>query len=708
MSIIQTIRDKGAKVSVVLIALALVGFILTDYFQGQSRGMRGGTSSSVGSVNGRSVNYEDFNLKVDQMQENMKAQGYPQTPALFQQAFDQTWNEEVKSLLLLDETSKLGIDVGKKELGDILYGPNAPEDLKKQFTDPATGQFNAVLAKQNIDQMLKKGTPEQKTSFNNYIKMLEEQRKSDKYISLLTNSINYPRWFIEKQNADNSQIAKISFVKEAYTAIADSAIKIEDKEIAAYISKHKDDFKQQESRSISFLTFSAAPSSADSAETIKSLLELKAEFDTTANTELFLLSQGVNNYYKGFISGKTIQIAVKDSIFRTPVGSIYGPYLDGASYVMAKLEGVKQTPDTVKVRHILISTESRDTATAYKLTDSIRTAIAKGSGFDSLCVKFSDDPGSKDKGGVYENVPSGQMVPPFNDFIFQNPTGSKGIVKTDFGYHYIEVLSQKGSSPSYKIAYLPKEISPSQATDDAANENANKFAGDIKDIKTFDAVYEKEWKAKGYQKNIATDITRTNGEIRGLGISRQLVRSIYDARVGEVIKPERVNDNYVVAVVTEAYEEGTASVTRARPMVEPLLRNKKKAEMLKQKVGKISTLEAAATALGGKTIEIADSLRMNGASANTGLSYEPKITGAAFNPAKKGKIVPEVLEGVNGVYVVRVDSTGTTSVPVSIAEQRIQMTQQAKQYFSNPQSPAYPLNTLRSAATIKDKRGNRY
>ncbi|MGB3007418.1 MAG: hypothetical protein WBC06_12960, partial [Chitinophagaceae bacterium] len=72
------------------------------------------------------------------------------------------------------------------------------------------------------------------------------------------------------------------------------------------------------------------------------------------------------------------------------------------------------------------------------------------------------------------------------------------------------------------------------------------------------------------------------------------------------------------------------------------------------------------------------------------------------------KIVPEVLEGVNGVYVVRVDSTGTTSVPVSIAEQRIQMTQQAKQYFSNPQSPAYPLNTLRSAATIKDKRGNRY
>lgn len=92
------------------------------------------------------------------------------------------------------------------------------------------------------------------------------------------------------------------------------------------------------------------------------------------------------------------------------------------------------------------------------------------------------------------------MVPPFNDFIFQNPTGSKGIVKTDFGYHYIEVLSQKGSSPSYKIAYLPKEISPSQATDDAANENANKFAGDVKDIKPLMRFMKKNGKLKGIKK----------------------------------------------------------------------------------------------------------------------------------------------------------------------------------------------------------------
>ena len=57
MSIIQTIREKGAKISVVLIALALLGFILTDYVAGKNRGSGGGASSnSIGSVNGKKIN----------------------------------------------------------------------------------------------------------------------------------------------------------------------------------------------------------------------------------------------------------------------------------------------------------------------------------------------------------------------------------------------------------------------------------------------------------------------------------------------------------------------------------------------------------------------------------------------------------------------------------------------------------------------------
>ena len=145
------------------------------------------------------------------------------------------------------------------------------------------------------------------------------------------------------------------------------------------------------------------------------------------------------------------------------MGTVYGPYLDGGSYSLAKLVGVRTQPDTVNVRHILIATAQRDpqtgqmtyvrdSASAKKIIDSIQTAINSGSNFDTIAVKLSEDPGKNDRntgaytGGKYENVTAGGMVPEFNDFIFGNPVGTKGIVKTEFGYHYIEILSQKGSS----------------------------------------------------------------------------------------------------------------------------------------------------------------------------------------------------------------------------------------------------------------------
>ena len=726
MSIIQTIRDRGAKISVVLIALALVGFILTDYFSGKGRGRVGGAGgSTIGRVNGKKITYEEFSKKVDQSEANLKQQGYPAGAALRQQAVDQAWNQEINQVLFSDQFDKLGIQIGKKEQGDILYGPNAPDDLKKQFTDEKTGQFNPIAAKSAIDQMFKKKatTAEeraQKENFNIYIEQLELQRKETKFVSLLANSANYPRWFIEKISSDNSQLAKISMVREVYTSIPDSSIKIEDKDIETFISKHKDDYKQIESRSINYVTFSAAPSATDTADARNKALELKEKFDTTQNLEEFLTSEGVNNYYNGYISGKTIQIAAKDSIFRTPAGSVYGPYLDGGNYMLAKVEGVKQMPDTVKVRHILVATNQqdpqsgqmqqvRDTATAKKLIDSIQTAIRNGSNFDSVCAKLSDDPGSKDKGGVYENVPSGKMVAPFNDFIFLTPVGGKGIVKTEFGYHYIEVLSQKGGGPAYKIAYVPKEIVASPETDNNASNLANQFAGDSRDQKAFDETFEKTLKSKGYLKGIATDIFPIGADVRGVGASRAFVKNIYDAELGEVLKPERIDDNYVVAVVTEVYKEGTQSVAKAKASVEPLLRNKKKADILKQKVGNVTTLEAAATAWGNKKIETIDSLRMSSKGTVSAMGYEPRVSGAAFNPANKGKVVPEVLEGVNGVYVIRVDNVSATQVTEgSVAEQRKSFYEQTKQYVANPQSPVYPVNALKNGATIKDNRTDKF
>ena len=92
MSIIQDIRDKYAKVAVVAIALALIGFILTDYFSGRGRAGGGRSSSSIGTINGVSVNGDAFAKKVEQVEGNYRQQGYP-AAMVTSQAVDEVWSQ---------------------------------------------------------------------------------------------------------------------------------------------------------------------------------------------------------------------------------------------------------------------------------------------------------------------------------------------------------------------------------------------------------------------------------------------------------------------------------------------------------------------------------------------------------------------------------------------------------------------------------------
>src|SRR4029079_3011206 len=64
MSIIQTIRDKYARLAVIAVAVALVGFILIDYISGRGRSLFNGGSITLGSVNGQKIDELEFEKKV--------------------------------------------------------------------------------------------------------------------------------------------------------------------------------------------------------------------------------------------------------------------------------------------------------------------------------------------------------------------------------------------------------------------------------------------------------------------------------------------------------------------------------------------------------------------------------------------------------------------------------------------------------------------
>lgn len=712
MSFIQDIREKYARWAVVAIALSLLGFIMMDALIGRTNMFSGGPSTLMGKVNGQKIKIDIFNKRVQQQENYLLQQRQGNITERDRRGiYEAVWNDLVNQVLLQRELDKLGLEVGKNEVNDILFGANPPQDLRQQFTDEKTGQYDAALAQQQINDMKKRGTPEQIASLNEYINQLEFQRLSEKYNALVVNSINYPRWFLEKQNADRSLVADISYIRVNYTdtLFVDSLLKVTDAEIEEYMKKRKHIYQQDETRSIQYVSFSAAPSAADSLAIKEKLLQLKPEFDTTQDIQKFFAREGNRILFDDSYSNSNNLNAAgsdKDSLIAMRTGTMYGPYIFRSDYILAKKIAEKKWPDTVKVRHILIGLTQRDqnnqeipirdSATAKKLADSIMNAIAKGSSFDALCRQFSEDPGSKDKGGVYENVYQGQMVPEFNQFIFDNKTGSKGVVKTQFGYHYIEILSQKGSAPVYKFAYLAKPIEASQETDNQANNDANRFAGEARTWQQFEDRYEKELKPQGIMKLVAGDIKRNDYMVGGL-FSRQLVKNIYNAKVGEVLQPIRIGDEYIVAVVTEANKKGLWPASKARPGVERELKNKKKAEVIKQKLGTITSLEEAAQKL-NKTIEKADSIRLLGASP--ALGFENRVLGAAFNPDNKGKTVPEAIAGVSGVYVIRVESVSATPVEAAnVDEQRRSLYQTAKQ------TQQYRFaQVLKDAATIKDYR----
>jgi len=710
MSVIQSIRDKYARWAVVAIAISLLGFILMDAFSGRSS-LGGDSSTTIGNINGKEIDYIDFERKVKAQEEQARTQGYDMGDAGRQQVIESVWNGEVTQTLMDEQFNELGMTVGKKEINDLLFGNNPPADLKQRFADQTTGQYNAMAAQQFINEIKKSGKPEDKAQLNEYLGSLEFNRKMEKYTALLTNSTYFPKWFLEKQNVDNSLIGRASYVAVPYTTISDSAVKVSDKEIEDYIQKHKKDFEQkEETRSINYVVFNAAPSTADSAVVQAQVADLKDDFLAATDAGSFVTQQGSTLPYADAYFGKSqIQVPFKDSIFALAKGQVFGPYNDGKNYALAKKIDEKNLPDSAKVRHILVQTFNPQSQQVMlsdtlgkKRIDSIALAIKNGASFDSLAARLSNDQGSAAKGGVYEYTAQGQWVKAFNDFAFEKPVGTRDVVKTEFGYHLIEILGQKGSQPYYKVAYLGKPILPSSETDHAASSAASQFAGESRDLKAYNANFDKNLKNKGLNKLIAADIRPGDYSIQGLGDARGLVKNVFDAKKGEVIQPEHVGDAYVVAAITEINKAGMQSVSKARGVVEPILRNQKKAEQIKKKIGKITTLEAASAAL-GQPVQAADSLRFNG--QNAMLGFESKVIGAVFNTTNTGKVVPEAIEGQAGVYVLRVESINSTPIQnASIEEQRTMLQAQVKQNMMYRS----PIEALKASADIKDNRSKFY
>src|SRR5690606_15626890 len=138
-----------------------------------------------------------------------------------------------------------------------LFGANPPQDLRQQFTDPNTGQYDPNAAYQQIQQLRKQRKNPQFAAqyasfFEQYLPALRKNRQKEKYMSMLAFSAYAPKWMAEKLHTDNSQKAAFSYVNIPYHTVSDSAVTVTDAAVKEYISAHPDQYKQEASRTIQY------------------------------------------------------------------------------------------------------------------------------------------------------------------------------------------------------------------------------------------------------------------------------------------------------------------------------------------------------------------------------------------------------------------------------------------------------------------------
>jgi len=510
---------------------------------------------------------------------------------------------------------------------------------------------------------------------------------------------------------ENDKI-NIEYIYVPYASIPDDEIVVTDEEIKNYVKAHPTEFKVEPQVDIQYVSFSEEPSNEDvdeARENISSMLtqtvtdygDTIPAFKNVTNYEAYVGANSDQPYQNRWMFKKDLPAKLKDTVANMNAGDIYGPYKADNTFNLTKVVAVRQLPDSVKSRHILIPTGlnptdsiTRTDAQAKKTADSILTVVkANRSKFPEIVTAMSSDNGSIENGGRYDWYPYNQMVEEFRDFTFENPTGDIGIVKTRFGYHIIEVEGQKNPQKAFKIATITKEIESSEATLNETFSQAANF--EVAAAKDFDAAAtDQKLTAKPVNK-----IGELDANIPGIGQNRRIVNWAFneDTKVGDVTK-EKTSNGYVVVQLTRKGKKGLMSVTDASAKVTPILRNKKKAEKIRE-TATGNTLEEVASS---KAVQVQNATALTMAAPTIpGAGAEPAVVGAAFG-TEEGKVT-NFVDGKLGVFKVRVLS----KTPAPVLQNYAAFAKQANDAVL-PRINTNVYQALKKAADIEDNRAAFY
>jgi peptidyl-prolyl cis-trans isomerase D len=212
-----------------------------------------------------------------------------------------------------------------------------------------------------------------------------------------------------------------------------------------------------------------------------------------------------------------------------------------------------RSPERVRTRHILFKTSEKPESEDKKmkdLADQVYKQLKAGAKFEDLAKKYSEDPGSKERGGDIGFVVRGQTTKNYDEYAFTGPMNQPSTpIKTEFGYHIIENLEK---APAGVRSF--EEVKGSLEAELRASKAADLLA------RTVDSIRKELEKSGGKSSETAARLGITpirfeyeteNTQVPGIGPKPEFFAAIRTAKVGEVSMPLTVTDKSQAVLVTE-------------------------------------------------------------------------------------------------------------------------------------------------------------
>ncbi|WP_026462326.1 peptidylprolyl isomerase [Adhaeribacter aquaticus] len=651
MALINKIREKSG-VAVTIIALAILSFILIDMFGTQSR-LFGGNENVVGEIAGEKITIQEFEEALNGMKQNYASQTGRQPSEEEMGALrEQTWSTLILKIAYKKELDRLGITVSDDELVDMVQGNNVHPVIQQTFVNPQTQQFDRSLVVKYLKEDLPRSAPEQQAAWFNFENNLGPEREVQKYNNLIRLSSYVTTAEAKRFQAETNDKAVVKYVYVPYFAISDSAVKVTDDQLQAYLDKNKERYKVEESRSIEYVTVAVKPSKDDSTAVQKEINDLTRQFASAENDSLFVNANSDVPFLGSVVNAGALPDRLKGQ--NLAKDKIYGPYTENGNAIIYKVTEVRENGKAAaRASHILIKPENQTPeakAAAKKKAEDLLAKIKGGADFAITAAQNGQD-GTAANGGDLGYFSEGAMVAPFEKAVFGAKSAGllPNLVETEFGYHIVKVTDPR-STRNYKIATIIRNISSSDETRDVAFRRADEIAGTAKNLEDLRAAVAKD---KSLVKGEAKSVRATDRSVNNLMNARELVRWAFSKQTekGDVSPVFEVGDQYVVAALVDKREKGYAKVNDIREELTAAVRNEEKAKRIMSKLnGASGTLEQIAAKFGPEAVvRTATDVTMAGSNIE-GIGYDPLATGAVFGLKQGARSKP--VEGETGVVIL--------------------------------------------------------